>query len=663
MDPAFEALLEYLKRERGFDFTGYKRPSLVRRVRRQMQVVGVSTFEEYLDYLEVHPEEFTALFNMILINVTGFFRDADAWQELRATILPEMLRERSSGPVRVWSAGCASGEEAFSLAICLAEVLGADAFRSRVKIYATDVDDEALAQARHASFTPADLEDVPADLVERYFEPVNGTDRLAFRKDLRRCIIFGRNDLVQDAPISRIDLLACRNTLMYFNSEQQARIVQRLHFALNPSGVLFIGKAETLWSHSSLFEATDLKRRFFEKIPNEVLRERPPGGAFLPPGWDQPDAGRLRDEALLHSPTAHLVVDRHGLLALASLKADSMFGVGQRDLGRPFQDLELSYRPAELRSHIQEALTDRRPVVLKDVVWVRPGGEQLHLEVQIVPLDIGGDTTQGVSIFFTDVTAYRRLQIEFEYANRQLETAYEELHSTNEELETTNEELQSTVEELETTNEELQSTNEELETMNEELQSMNDELHASNEELRLRTLEVGEVNAFMESVLAGLRAAVLVIDADQRVLVWNRQAEELWGVRREEAVGQHLLALDIGLPMERLRPLVRAVLDGAARPASDGVRVDGVRVDGVRVDGAPGDGTTGDGSSADAPAPVAAAELRLPALNRRGRSIEVRVTATPLRRDGEARPGAIIVVEQDDEPTGTYAPFGGPVQG
>src|SRR4051812_43361784 len=344
-DPAFEALVDYLKRERGFDFTGYKRPSLVRRVRRQMQVVGVSTFEEYVDYLEVHPDEFTALFNMILINVTGFLRDADAWQELRATILPAMLRERSSGPVRVWSAGCASGEEAFSLAMCLADVLGADAFRSRVKIYATDVDEEALAQARHASYAPADLEDVPADLVERYFEPVNGSDRLAFRKDLRRCIIFGRNDLVQDAPISRIDLLACRNTLMYFNSEQQARIVQRLHFALNPSGVLFIGKAETLWSHSSLFQATDLKRRFFRKVSSDVLLDRPVNPPFTSSGWDEPGAARLRDEALLHGPVAQVVVDRHGLLALANERADALFGVGPRDVGRPFQDLELSYRP------------------------------------------------------------------------------------------------------------------------------------------------------------------------------------------------------------------------------------------------------------------------------------------------------------------------------
>jgi two-component system CheB/CheR fusion protein len=651
VDHAFESLLDFLKHERGFDFTGYKRPSLMRRVRRQMQVVGVNSFEEYQDYLEVHPEEFTALFNMILINVTGFFRDPDAWQELRETILPSLLRERPTGTLRVWSAGVATGQEALSVAMCLADVLGVEAFRGRVKIYATDVDEEALAVARHSTYTPQELGDVPPELVERYFEPVNGGDRLSFRKDLRRSIIFGRNDLVQDAPISRIDLLSCRNTLMYFNSEQQARIVQRLHFALNPTGVLFIGKAETLWSHSSLFQATDLKRRFFRKLSADPVRDRPQGGTLLPSGWEQPDAARLRDEALLDSPVAHVVVDRHGLLTLANHRAEALFGVGPRDVGRPFQDLELSYRPVELRSHIQQALADRVPVVLKDIEWAQPGGEQMYLEVQIIPLDAGGEGSQGVSLHFSDVTAYRRLQIEFEYANRQLETAYEELHSTNEELETTNEELQSTVEELETTNEELQSTNEELETMNEELQSMNDELHASNEELRLRTLEVGEVNAFMESVLAGLRAAVLVVDAEQRVLVWNRQAEDMWGVRREEAVGRHLLGLDIGLPLERLRPLVRTVLDGGS--ARDRRGADG-------DDGGDGSGPAADaaGAGLDTDRPN---ELHLHALNRRGRTIGVRVTATPLRRDDAVVAGAIIVVERENESGGEGAsePFGG----
>ncbi|HEX7107000.1 MAG TPA: CheR family methyltransferase [Acidothermaceae bacterium] len=614
-NPPFERLLTFLKENRGFDFTGYKRTSLMRRVDRQMQIVAVSTYEEYQDFLEVHPEEFTALFNTILINVTGFFRDPDAWTYLTEEFLPKLLRDKPREALRLWSAGCASGEEAYSLAITLAELMGPADFRNRVKIYATDVDEDALAYARQATYTDRQLTGLDPAQIEKYFEPVGG--KRAFRKDLRRAVIFGRNDLVQDAPISRTDLLVCRNTLMYFNAEQQSRILQRLHFALNPAGVLFLGKAEMLLSHTQLFEPVDLKRRFFRKTSAEQPRDRALFGAAgrNSSGGDiQCEVALLAQEAVVNSPIAHVVVEDDGTLALVNQRAESVFNVTQRDIGRPFQDLELSYRPLELRSYIAQASTDRHSVWVRDVELARPGGEVLYFDVQVVPLQSGAGADLGVSIFFTDVTRYRQLQDELEYANRQLETAYEELQSTNEELETTNEELQSTVEELETTNEELQSTNEELETMNEELQSMNDELQSSNDELRERTTEVSELNRFMESILSSLRAAVAVTDRDLKLLVWNERAADLWGLRREEVVGQHLLNLDIGLPVERLRPIVRRVLSDGAVPPDEDVHID--------------------------------------AINRRGRPVTVRVTASPLRGgDGEIN-GVILVLDPEEQRVG-----------
>ncbi|MDX6243675.1 MAG: two-component system, chemotaxis family, CheB/CheR fusion protein, partial [Frankiales bacterium] len=252
-DSAFEDLLRYLRDSRGFDFTGYKRTSLMRRVDRRMQDADIPSYEAYLDLLQVRPEEFTALFNTILINVTDFFRDADSWEELRTTVLLPLIERKGTEPIRIWSAGCATGEEPYTLAILLAEALGIQAFRDRVKIYATDVDEEALADARQATYSPRDITGVPEQLRDKYFEIVD--ERYVFSKDLRRAVIFGRNDLVQDAPISRIDLLVSRNTLMYFNAETQARIVNRFHFALAPDGVLFLGKAEMLLGHGSLFEA------------------------------------------------------------------------------------------------------------------------------------------------------------------------------------------------------------------------------------------------------------------------------------------------------------------------------------------------------------------------------------------------------------------------
>ena len=196
---------------RGFDFTGYKRSTLVRRVEKRMSEVGIKSFADYLDYLQVHPDEFPHLFNTILINVTSFFRDREAWDFLGSEIIPRLLAAKGQDAlIRCWCAGTASGEEAYSLAILLTEALGVEAFRRRVKIYATDVDDAALAHARPGDTTAKDLESVPPELLDRYFDLVGS--RYVFRTELRRSLIFGRHDLVHDAPISRLDLLLCRGS-------------------------------------------------------------------------------------------------------------------------------------------------------------------------------------------------------------------------------------------------------------------------------------------------------------------------------------------------------------------------------------------------------------------------------------------------------------------
>jgi two-component system CheB/CheR fusion protein len=611
MDPVdhqFEALLTYLKEARGFDFTGYKQSSLMRRVNRRASQVHVADYGEYLDVLQVHPDEFTALFNTILINVTAFFRDPEAWEYLRSEILEPLVAGKPAGTsIRVWSAGCASGEEAYTLAMVLSEILGPDEFRERVKIYATDVDEEQLNEARHATYDKRDIAPIPPELLERYFEPI-GT-RYTFRKDLRRSLIFGRNDLVQDAPISRIDLLSCRNTLMYFNAETQARILSRFHFALAEDGALFLGKAEMLLSHSNMFVPLDLKRRVFRKVPHGLTPSVPsPADQSPPPNHDHlAGVDQLRNAVLAASPVAQIVVTADGLVALTNRQADILFGVTARDVGRPFRDLDVSYRPIELRKYIEQAQVERRTLHVTDVEFVRGPSMTMHLEVQVNPLIDGDSGLLGVTLVFQDVTAARKLRDELEHANRELEAAYEELQSTNEELETTNEELQSTVEELETTNEELQSTNEELETMNEELQSTNDELQNINEQLHESSAELDNANAFLDGLLASLRAGVAVVDREMQVRVWNRQAEELWGLRPEEAVARHLFNLDIGLPVDRLRPLIRRALTGDRQVE----------------------------------------QVELDAVNRRGRSITVRVACSPLLDAAEELTGAIIVMEAD----------------
>ena len=217
VDENLERLLEHLRRNRGFDFTGYKRASLERRITKRMDDLGIASYADYLDYLEVHPEEFDPLFNTILINVTRFFRDEATWTYLSDEVLPALISRRpATSAIRVWSAGCATGEEAYTIAMVLGELLGPDLFRDRVKIYGTDVDEEALTRARQAIYSEKEVEGVPAALLEKYFDNLDGA--FVFKKDFRRQVIFGRHDLVQDAPISKVDLLVCRNALMYFNT-------------------------------------------------------------------------------------------------------------------------------------------------------------------------------------------------------------------------------------------------------------------------------------------------------------------------------------------------------------------------------------------------------------------------------------------------------------
>jgi two-component system CheB/CheR fusion protein len=608
-DDEFESVLAYLKESRGFDFTGYKRSSLRRRVLRRMNQVGIDNYVDYIDQLQVNADEFAALFNTILINVTGFFRDPDAWEFLRETVIPALLAERSpEEPIRVWSAGCAGGQEAYSLAIAFADAIGVEAFRQRVKIYATDVDEEALAQARHAAYTPAEVEGLPEAKLEQYFE-LQGS-RYCFRKDLRRSVIFGRNDLVQDAPISRIDLLVCRNTLMYFNAETQTKILERFHFALATRGLLFLGKAEMLLSHTRIFEPLDLKRRVFRKVAGT-----PTGYShFVTPGVptrraiDVSGLEELRESAFSASPVAQVVVTADEIVALVNQQAEIAFGLSDRDVGRSLWDLDVSYRPVALRPYVEQARLERRSLRIKDVEW-RRAGDVAWYEVHVNPLVNRDKSLLGVSVVFHDVSWARQLLTELEHSNRQLESAYEELQSTNEELETTNEELQSTVEELETTNEELQSTNEELETMNEELQSTNDELQTINDALRDRSVELDELNDFLESVLTSIQAGIVVVDAEMRIKAWNRGAEDLWGVRREEAEGTHLLNLDIGLPLTELRPTVR---DALAEPGFH-------------------------------------AELNLNAVNRRGRPTVVRLVCSSLRASNGQSQGALLLMEEMPE--------------
>jgi two-component system CheB/CheR fusion protein len=394
-----------------------------------------------------------------------------------------------------------------------------------------------------------------------------------------------------------VDLLTARNTLMYFNAETQANVIRRFHFALSYPGYLFLGKAEMLLNHADRFVPVDLRKRLFRKASPALLE---PGdtATWADMSGREMTGGRIEGAALSSGPVVQLAVDLADKLRVANAAAEALFNLRPRDLGRPFQDLEVSYRPVELRSRIEQVRKELRPIELHDVEWPRPGGMELsYYDVAIVPLFAAPGDLLGVGVSFIDVTRDRRVRDELAHANTELEHAYEELQSLNEELETTNEELQ--------------STNEELETMNEELQSTNDELQVINEELRGRTEELDQTNSFLGSVLRSLGSAVIVLNEDMRVRVWSPGAEDLWGLRPEEAEDKELLSLDIGLPVRAIEPMLRQVLSAEVN-----------------------DDTT------------AASIQPVTAVNRRGKTVELQITASPMRTEEGGISGIILVIDQ-----------------
>src|SRR5438445_3764472 len=355
----FEALLKYLRDGRGFDYTGYKRNTIVRRIAKRCTELGLTSFTAYQDYLQVHAGKFAILFDKILINVTEFFRDPAAWDYIRRDIVPKLVEK--GGAIRIWSTGTASRQEAYTAAILFCEALGPEAFLRRVKIYATDVDDDTLNTAR-SGYSEKELESLPANFRSRYFELQGG--RYTFKTGLRRALIFGRHDLLQDAPISRLDLLICRNTLMYFTAETQGRILARFHYALDDDGYMFLGRAEMLLMHGSIFEPVDLKQRVFKKIPRPPLRER----LMILAQTGNMEASnqvarqlRVRELATEGTPSPQIVVDSLGVLVSINQAARKLFEIAPADVGRSLKDLELSYKPIDLRTPIDRVTRERRP--------------------------------------------------------------------------------------------------------------------------------------------------------------------------------------------------------------------------------------------------------------------------------------------------------------
>ncbi|MCU0535584.1 MAG: protein-glutamate O-methyltransferase CheR [Hydrococcus sp. Prado102] len=398
----FEALLDYLKHERGCDLSGYKRTTLERRLQHRMQEINVVSYQDYIQYLQNHSEELKTLLDTVFINVSSFFRDRDIWDYLASSIIPRIIASKElDEPIRVWSAGCALGQEVYSLAILLAEALGIESYLERVQFYATDVDEDAIKQARFATYNDREVMGLPRDLLDKYFEQTE--QGYVFDRILRSKIVFGCHNLTQDAPMSQIDLLFCRNVLMYFDKEAQASILVRFHFALKNLGFLVLGKSETLINRRPTFNPISVEHHVYKKSLNLELKDY----LSINPKLNQKQALdattrqiHIWQTAYQTSPFAQLAIAPNGRLVVANERANALFKLTPNDLNRPFKELE----PGKLVGSsisLKTLYGGRSPMTLKNIEW-SAYKETKYLDIFITPVFDRERRLLGINLTFID---------------------------------------------------------------------------------------------------------------------------------------------------------------------------------------------------------------------------------------------------------------------
>ncbi|HTO96842.1 MAG TPA: CheR family methyltransferase [Myxococcales bacterium] len=574
LDAAVEQILQRIRESRNFDFRNYKRATLERRIERRMAELGSRSVVDYQSLLEREASEFGALIAPMLIKVTGFFRDKEMWDALSSKVIPRLLSEKRPGEeIRVWCAGCAAGEEAFSVALLLAEAMGPAFQNQEVKVFGTDADESAVAFARRGIYTREQVEAVPPEMLKNWF--VEEAGGWAVRNEIRRAVVFGVNDLVSDAPIPRLDLLLCRNVFIYLDAQMQKRVLTRFHYALRWHGLLVLRKSELIPFAGKIFEAIDPQRRIYRK---EGRRDAAVPQERLVSLLEQESVARSADEGQGESgpvdqfhrdvvqSTPLIATAKDGTILLWNAAA-RLWGRGENDVtGKKLASLNLSGLPGEPLIEKTAAVREGRSVSEAGSGTLSRAGDQgtKQISVEVTALRDAGHEVSGLLYAVQDVTAFRDMERDLRKANEERQSAYEELETTNEELQGANEELQTTNEELQTTNEELETTNEELETTNEELQSTNAELDATNRELAHRTEEMNSLGFVQRTTIRSLSAAVAVLDSSGRIKLWNLAAERLLGIPAAEAVGQLLWTLSVpALQRPVLQKMRKAVSQNA----------------------------------------------------------------------------------------------------
>ncbi|MBD3373550.1 PAS domain-containing protein [candidate division KSB1 bacterium] len=586
-ESAIRSILERLRYHTGHDFTEYKQNTMARRIERRMNVHRIKEPGEYSRFLKENSKELNALFQELLISVTSFFRDPESFVFLAENILPKLLKQLNDGDnLRVWVPGCATGEEAYSLAILLDEQLWKINRLFEIQIFATDLDHKAIETARSGLYPQGITADVSAERLNRYFSQEDGSFRI--HKNIRDMIVFAVQNLISDPPFTRMNLIACRNVLIYLDHDAQQRVLPTLHYALQPGGVMVLGSSESLGESGDMFEIIDHKHKIFRKKdkPGHVYQPHPLPGRDLKSseaGVDQTfplnrrkaHLSRIIQSLLMERfvPAAAIIDDTHKIIYLQG-RTGLYF---EPEQGEPKNNiLEMAregLRPA-LRAGIQQSQKEMIRVEKKDIK-VKTNGEHIHVNVSIealsTPKVLRGMiliTLVQSSVESTNSSKKTKKQgprdpSALDEMERELAYTKENLQSTIEELETSNEELRSSNEELQSTNEELQSTNEELETSKEEMQSLNEELNTVNSELESKVRALARTNDDMNNLLNAMQIATIFLDSELKVKRYTKQAKDV--IRLIETdIGRPLSDLTSTIPYDELTRDCEHVLNNLA---------------------------------------------------------------------------------------------------
>lgn len=573
-DSALKKIFVLLRTQTGNDFSQYKPSTIYRRIERRMAIQQIETIEDYVRFLHQSPGEVEELYRDLLIGVTNFFRDPDAFKSFEQLAVPKMFAGKQAGSsIRVWVPCCSTGEEAYTIAILLHEYMEAQRHRCRVQVFATDIDNYAIANARAGVYPASIASDLSQERLARFFTAEGDGSSYRVNKDIRDMLIFSEQNVIKDPPFSKLDLISCRNFLIYLDKEMQKKLINLFHYALNVGGFLFLGGSENVSGNDDLFDAIDRKSRLFQSREDILSAQRIAGERFFPLIAAKVQASLNTDGNMaipvklsLREIAEQAILQQEGLAgALVNKRGDVLYIHGRTGMylepapGETDINNIIKMAREGLRNELTTALhraAEKKEAVSCLGLHVKTNDHFTTVNLFIRPVEESLADAFETPLYLVVMEKAPQPDLEppsgseqslsgnlqIEKLKQQLRAKEEYLQAANEELETANEELSSSNEEMQSVNEELQSTNEELETSREELQSINEELSTVNMELQVKVTELSRLNNDMNNMLTGTGIATVFVDVQMRILRFTPNATEII----------NLIQSDLGRPVSHL---------------------------------------------------------------------------------------------------------------